>query len=107
MPTYPDERVNVVFKALPKEFQDYLDGKTKDLNFARDKQVGGDHYRKMNPQPIDLLKSWLSPDEFSGFLRGNVIKYLARYKEKGGVQDLEKARQYLEWLIDLEKGNEH
>jgi len=48
----------------------------------------------------------LSPDEYAGFLRGNVIKYLARYKEKGGVQDLEKAQQYLGWLIDLEKEHE-
>ena len=74
---------------------------------TKDEQVGGDHYKKLSPQPIDLLKSWLSHDEYAGFLRGNVIKYLARYKEKGGVQDLEKAQQYLEWLIDLEKGNEH
>lgn len=107
MPTYPDERVNVVFKALPKEFQDYLDGKTKDLNFSRDKQVGGNHYKKLNPEPIDLIRRWFTPEEYAGYLRGNVIKYLARYKEKGGVQDLEKAQQYLGWLIDLEKGNEH
>lgn len=66
-------------------------------------QVGGDHYKNLNPQPIDLLKSWLSHDEYAGYLRGNVLKYLARYKEKGGVQDLEKAQQYLGWLIDLEK----
>ena len=69
-------------------------------------QAGGDHYLKMTPQPIDLLRSWLEPAEYAGFLRGNIIKYLARYKEKGGVRDLEKAKQYLEWLIDLEKGNE-
>lgn len=67
-------------------------------------QVGGDHYLKMNPQPIDLLRSWLTPAEYAGFLRGNIIKYLARYKEKGGVRDLEKAKQYLDWLIEHETG---
>jgi len=67
-------------------------------------QVGGDHYLKMNPQPIELLRSWLAPDEYAGFLRGNIIKYLARYKEKGGVRDLEKAKQYLDWLIEHETG---
>lgn len=67
------------------------------------KQVGGDHYRRLTPQPVELLKRWLSPAEFKGFLRGNVIKYLARYQHKGGVQDLEKAKQYLEWLIGEEK----
>ena len=79
-----------------------LDAEREELS----RQIGGDHYKKLSPQPIDLLKSWLSPDEYAGFLRGNVIKYLARYKEKGGVQDLEKAQQYLGWLIDLEKENE-
>lgn len=67
-------------------------------------QVGGDHYLKMTPQPIDLLRSWLTPAEYAGFLRGNIIKYLARYKEKGGVRDLEKAKQYLDWLIEHETG---
>lgn len=52
-------------------------------------QVGGDHYLKMTPQPIDLLRSWLTPAEYAGFLRGNIIKYLARYKEKGGVREYE------------------
>lgn len=66
-------------------------------------QVGGDHYRRLTPQPVELLKRWLSPEEFKGFLRGNVIKYIARYPHKGGVQDLEKAKQYLEWLIGEEK----
>ena len=66
-------------------------------------QVGGDHYRRLTPQPVELLKRWLSPAEFKGFLRGNIIKYIARYPHKGGAQDLEKAKQYLEWLIGEEK----
>lgn len=66
-------------------------------------QVGGDHYRRLTPQPVELLKRWLTPEEFKGFLRGNIIKYIARYQYKGGVQDLEKAKQYLEWLIGEEK----
>lgn len=69
-------------------------------------QVGGDHYKKLDPQPINLMRAWFTHDEYAGFLRGNVIKYLARYKEKGGVRDLEKAQQYLGWLIDLEKEHE-
>lgn len=98
------------YKKLPKELQDFLDGKKMAHEYdmyPRDKQVGGDHYKKLNPEPIDLMRMWFTPEEYAGYLRGNVIKYLARYKEKGGVQDLEKAQQYLEWLIDLEKGNEH
>ena len=49
-------------------------------------------------QPIELIVS-----AGLGFMAGNVIKYVARYERKGGVDDLKKARQYLDWLIrDLE-----
>lgn len=99
-----------VYNDLPKELQDFLDGKKMAHEYdmyPRDEQVGGDHYKKLNPEPIDLIRRWFTPEEYAGYLRGNIIKYLARYKEKGGVQDLEKAQQYLGWLIDLEKGNEH
>lgn len=58
------------------------------------KQVGGDHYAKMTIQPIDFI---IGND--LGFCEGNVIKYICRYKDKGGVQDLLKARQYIDFLI--------
>lgn len=63
-------------------------------------QVGGDHYLNMGIQPWDAMRAWMSPEEFQGFLRGNVIKYVARCEAKGGVQDLRKARHYLDTLID-------
>lgn len=64
-------------------------------------QVGGDHYRRLAVQPWEAMESWLSPDEFAGFLRGNVIKYMARFRDKGGVEDVRKARHYLDKLIEL------
>ncbi len=48
---------------------------------------------------IDAIRATLSPEEFNGFLKGNVIKYNWRKKQKGGVEDLKKARWYLEKLI--------
>jgi hypothetical protein len=42
----------------------------------------------------------MSPEAFVGFLRGNVIKYVARCDAKGGVEDLRKARHYLDKLIE-------
>lgn len=57
------------------------------------------HYAK-GIQPWDAMRAWMSPAEFRGFLRGNAIKYLARYDNKGGVDDLRKARHYLDKLID-------
>ena len=69
-------------------------------------QVGGDHYKSKSIQPWDVMEAWMNLDEFSGFLRGNVIKYVARYKDKNGVEDLKKAQHYLQKLIELQsKGN--
>lgn len=63
-------------------------------------QVGGAHYKDMAIQPTEyIVKNGLN------FVEGNVIKYVTRYKKKGGIQDLEKARHYLDILIQLEKGN--
>lgn len=65
-------------------------------------QVGGSHYISKPIQPWDAMRAWMTDQEFAGFLRGNAIKYLARYKDKGGVEDLRKARHYLDKLIELE-----
>lgn len=52
---------------------------------------------------MDVLAKILGPEEFKGFLRGNALKYLIRYKLKGGVDDLFKAMDYIERLISLEE----
>jgi len=63
------------------------------------KQVGGSHYLKYKIQPVDfIIKNNI------GFVEGNIIKYILRFKEKGGVQDLLKAKHYIELLIDSSKG---
>lgn len=60
-----------------------------------DKQVGGDHYKKYPIQPLEfIMKNNL------GFCEGNVIKYVLRHKNKNGVEDLEKAKHYIEMLIN-------
>ena len=62
-------------------------------------QVGGDHYSKLAIQPVEYItKNKLS------YLAGNVIKYVTRYKDKNGLQDLKKAKHYVEMLIELEEG---
>ena len=63
------------------------------------KQVGGNHYKKYKIQPVEfIIKNNI------GFVEGNIIKYILRFKEKGGVQDLLKAKHYIELLIDSSKG---
>lgn len=68
---------------------------------ANDIQVGGDHYKTKAVQPWDAMASCMSKEEFVGFLRGNVIKYTMRCNDKGGVEDLKKARHYMSKLLEV------
>ena len=74
---------------------------------ANEEQIGGTHYKDMKIQPWEAMESWLTPGQFRGFLRGSAIAYLARVNTKGvdgkgGVQDVKKARHYLDKIIELE-----
>ena len=62
-------------------------------------QVGGDHYSKLAIQPVEYINA-----NGLGYLAGNVVKYVTRYKDKNGLQDLQKAKHYVEMLIELEEG---
>ena len=66
-------------------------------------QVGGTHYASKAVQPWEAMEAWMSSEQFAGFLRGNVIKYLARCDDKGGIEDLKKARHYLDKLIEFKE----
>jgi len=68
---------------------------------ANSYQVGGEHYTNKGIQPWDAMAAWMSPDEFEGFIRGNAIKYLARYKDKEGLKDVLKAQHYVAKLVEL------
>jgi len=62
---------------------------------------GPDHYTSLKPEPIDVIHAWRL-----NYNIGNVVKYVARYPRKGGVDDLRKARQYLDWEIAALEGAE-
>ena len=78
----PQGRLN---DATPQEW----DNAAKAIN----KQVGGSHYKEMAEQPIEFITA-----NQLGFCEGNAIKYICRYKAKGGVEDIEKAIHYLQIL---------
>jgi Protein of unknwon function (DUF3310) len=61
------------------------------------KQVAGTHYTDMAIQPAEYIYH-----NDIGYFEGNVIKYVSRWREKGGIEDLEKAKHYIEMLIDFE-----
>ena len=64
---------------------------------ALDKQVAGDHYKDQAIQPVEYIHA-----NAIGYFEGNVIKYVTRWRKKNGIADLEKAKHYIELLIELE-----
>lgn len=63
-------------------------------------QVGGGHYAKYKIQPTEFIHKNKVP-----FIEGNIIKYVMRHKEKNGVEDLKKAKHYIDLLIQFEYEN--
>lgn len=64
------------------------------------KQIGGTHYHSRKIQPVEYIHA-----NNLNFFEGNVVKYITRWREKDGVADLEKAKHYIELLIELENAN--
>lgn len=60
-------------------------------------QVDGDHYKTLKIQPVEYIHANGIP-----FMEGCIIKYVSRWRAKGGVKDLEKARHFIDMLIKLE-----
>ncbi len=61
------------------------------------KQVDGNHYKDQAIQPVEYIYA-----NHIGYFEGNVIKYVTRWRKKNGLADLEKAKHYIELLIELE-----
>jgi hypothetical protein len=64
---------------------------------ALDKQVAGNHYKDLPIQPVEYIYA-----NALGYFEGNVVKYISRWRKKNGIADLEKAKHYIELLIELE-----
>lgn len=61
--------------------------------------INPDHYKFGGIETIDYIQSKMPVEAFEGYLQGNVIKYISRYRQKNGVEDLKKAEWYLQKLI--------
>ena len=66
---------------------------------ALSKQVAGNHYKDLAIQPVEYIHR-----NHLGFCEGSAIKYLTRWRAKGGIDDLRKARHFIDLLIELEGG---
>jgi len=58
------------------------------------------HYGQGKIEAIEYISDFLTKEEYQGYLRGNIAKYLHRFPYKNGLEDLKKAQVYLGWLID-------
>jgi hypothetical protein len=70
----------------------------KDLQTALDTQIAGAHYKSMKIQPVEFIHA-----NSLGFLEGCIIKRICRWRNKDGIQDLEKIKHEVDLLIELEK----
>lgn len=68
---------------------------------ALDIQHGGQHYKGMKIQPVEFIHA-----NNIGYMEGNAIKYLCRWQMKNGLEDLNKAKHYIELLIEMETASE-
>jgi hypothetical protein len=68
---------------------------------ADEVQVGGSHYKDMPVQPWAVMEAVLTPEEFKGFLKGNIIKYSMRAGRKDGSDDGNKALHYIQKLEEM------
>ena len=86
----------IALEPLPKEDRAIkMPESSKHDNVNRPK-----HYYKGGLECIQVIKAQLTPEQNIGYLYGNVLKYMWRWPEKNGIEDLRKAKHYLEWLIE-------
>ena len=71
------------------------------MNDPYDTQVGGSHYKDMKIQPAEFINK----NEMK-FAEGNAIKYICRHVNKGGLQDLQKAKHYIDMIIERDYADE-
>lgn len=64
---------------------------------ANSRQEGGNHYKQFKHETWDVILDW-----GLGYLDGNAVKYLSRWRHKNGLEDLKKARHYIDKLIETE-----
>jgi hypothetical protein len=74
-----------------------IDAPLEPVSAANAIQVGGGHYQGKAIQPWDYIVS-----NRLGYLEGNVVKYVSRWRDKGGVEDLRKAQHYIQKLIEMQ-----
>ena len=66
-------------------------------------KINPDYYKNKAIETIEVIRNELTSDEFRGYLKGQIFKYLARHRLKNGVEDLKKAQWYMNYLVKFEQ----
>lgn len=104
--SFIDEAAGKRFMALNGFSQQYYElayYKTNEKDTKDDLINHPNHYTAYSREVIDTMQGDMTPEEFTGYLKGNVIKYISRYQGKNGVEDLNKAIWYVTRLRDFVK----
>jgi len=97
----PSEKVNNIFMSEDKPLncleRKYIEENPREQGKALDVQIGGNHYKKYKIQPMEYaMKNNLNACQF------NIVKYVTRYKDKNGLDDLKKAKHCIDIIIQME-----
>ena len=65
-------------------------------------KINPDYYKNKTIETIEVIRNELTSDEFRGYLKGQIFKYLARHRLKNGIEDLKKAQWYMNYLVQFE-----
>ena len=90
------KNTNSLYEALDN-WKKYGKNMTSNNIASNNKQIGGSHYTSKTIQPWD----YIAVNQL-GYFEGNIVKYVSRWRDKNGLEDLRKARHYLDKLIELE-----
>jgi hypothetical protein len=98
----------VFFNLNPAQRKAYATESLADMNpaipttipNALNMQVDGNHYKDLKIQPVEYIHANNLP-----FIEGSIVKYITRWRSKGGLKDLEKVKHFINLLIQLERLN--
>jgi len=62
--------------------------------------INPNHYKRGSVECISAIEASMTPEQFKGYLKGNTLKYMWRFEDKGGIEDLKKAQWYINRLIE-------
>lgn len=97
----PFERMCDATEGEDEKFAEMLKVFVKENSDTEDNVNSPNHYKLagLDVEVIDVIRASMSPEEFKGYCKGNVIKYVTRENKKNGMEDLRKAKKYLEYAI--------